>query len=83
MRTNSRTVTAANQNKTAKVTTKELAAQGAHPSTVDNPVKFVKAFLARRKKIDRKKALAMLVANGVNFHTASTQYQAFMKARGA
>lgn len=78
MRAQKRTVKAANEN----LSTKELAAKGDHPSEMENPVEFVRNFLARRKNIERKKALAMLIAQGVNFHTAATQYAVFKKARG-
>lgn len=52
-------------------------------SRVESPFKIVHAFLDANPTMKRKNAIAALVAQGVNFSTARTQYQRWFSKRNA
>lgn len=54
---------------------KVLARQSEATSSVDNPVAFVHSFCDAHPEMSRKETVAALVAQGVNYSTARTQYQ--------
>lgn len=60
---------------------KVLARQSEATSSVDNPVAFVHAFCSANPGMTRKETVAALVAQGVNYSTARTQYQKWFTAQ--
>lgn len=52
-------------------------------SRVESPFKVVHSFLDANPDMKRKAAIAALVAQGVNFSTARTQYQRWFSKRNA
>ena len=63
----------ARQAAVTKLAHKEFAVYG--PSKVVKPIEFVRTFLAANPNLARKDAVAALVAAGVSYATARTQYQ--------
>lgn len=60
----------------------ELEALAPVKSTVVSPVAFIWAFLDLNPAMPRKEAVAIFVKNGINIHTARTQFQAYRAAGG-
>ena len=50
-------------------------------SGIAKPVAYVHAYLAAHPDLSRKDALHQLCANGINYHTARTQYQVWFRGR--
>ena len=50
-------------------------------SSVDKPVAFIHQFLANHPNLTRKQAVAALIAYGINYSTARTQYQRWFSGR--
>lgn len=63
----------ARKNETKKTEKKQAAPS--MPSTINNPVQFVRETCEKMKGAKRREVIAALVARGVNKWTASTQYQ--------
>ncbi len=59
---------------TARKTETKKAAPS-KPSTVDNPVQFVRDTCEKMKGSKRREVIAALMAKGVNKWTTATQYQ--------
>jgi hypothetical protein len=50
-------------------------------STIEKPVDFVHSYLDANPEMTRKQAVSALVAQGVNYSTARTQYQRWFSKR--
>lgn len=61
-------------------TYKEMAINNYRDSSVEKPVAFVHQFCENHPELTRKQAIAALLAYGVNYSTARTQYQKWYAA---
>ncbi len=68
---------------TAKAKAQKKQAAPSKPSTIDNPVQFVRDTCEKMKGAKRREVIAALVAKGVNKWTASTQYQLWKNPKKA